>query len=86
MAYRITYDTFKMKRVIKRKIGAGIWLVTAAIISVCFFANRKTDFLLPGDPQVTSAALEQFAEDLQTGQGLSDAVTAFCQHIIENAQ
>jgi hypothetical protein len=43
-------------------------------------------YLLPGDPEVTAAALEQMVDDLRAGHGLGAAVTAFCREIVENAK
>ena len=43
------------------------------------------DYFLPGDPEVTRAALKSFADNLKLGIGFYDAVTAFCREIIENA-
>jgi hypothetical protein len=43
------------------------------------------EVLLPGDPAVTAAALENMTEGLRSGESLLDAVTAFCREIIANA-
>ena len=42
-------------------------------------------YLLPGDPAVTAAALENMAADLKAGQSVRDAITAFCAEIIAHA-
>lgn len=40
------------------------------------------DFILPGDGAETAKALQNLASDLRSGEELTDAVTAFCHHII----
>ena len=89
MGYRIAYDpsrkekfyTTKSKRVPRWLIMA---ILTAGAIAV--FGDHIAELLLPGDPQVTSAALSTLVEDLRAGDTFSDAITAFCTHIVENAQ
>ena len=47
--------------------------------------NMSWNWLLPGDPRITAAALETLRENLTAGETLSDAVTAFCREIIHGA-
>ena len=42
------------------------------------------EFLLPGKPTVTEEALSDLVEDLTQGRALVDAMTAFCQQIIDD--
>lgn len=93
MGYRITYASFgeenKMPANKRRNsvIAAGI-LVAALILGA--FAVKHTglrwvqEYLLPGDPAVTAAALEGFAQDLKEGESIKDAITTFCREIMEN--
>ena len=94
MSYRIAYKSFgeeKRKPVSKKRksaIAAGILVavLVAGAISVKQTGLKWVQtFLLPGDPTVTAAALEAFAQDLKDGESIRDAVTAFCQEIMEHA-
>jgi hypothetical protein len=40
------------------------------------------DLLLPGDEQVTSAALEGMVSDLRSGEPIGEAVETFCREIL----
>lgn len=42
--------------------------------------------VLPGDAGVTYQALDHMAENLRSGQGITDAVTAFCREIVDGAK
>jgi hypothetical protein len=41
--------------------------------------------LLPGDPEITEAALGQLIGDIQNGERFSEAITTFCREIIDSA-
>lgn len=87
MHYRIVYGKEKrhFPRLTKRQktlIATGA--VCAALAVVCLLFG--TQWLLPGDPQVSSAALENMVDALRSGESLADAVTAFCQEIVANAK
>lgn len=91
MGYRITYESFGEEKKMpanKRRnsvIAAGI-LVAALILGA--FTVKHTglrwvqEYLLPGDPAVTAAALEGFAQDLREGESIKAAITAFCWEIM----
>lgn len=88
MGYRIEYDSSrKHKFYTSRSKRVPLWLVavilTASLFSI--FGNNLKDLLLPGDPQITGAALNSLVEDLRSGEDFADAVTAFCTLVIENA-
>ena len=61
---------------------AVIFLVAGWLISL---TEIRFDWLLPGDPEVTAAALESLRENLAAGESLGEAVTAFCREIINGA-
>ena len=48
--------------------------------------NWVQEFLLPGDPAVTAAALENMVDNIKDGNSIAEAVTAFCREIVENAE
>ena len=86
MGYRIAYSVETTR---KFPIRTGrripyIWIATAAIMIGLLAGGWK--WLLPGDPEVTHAALAGLAEDIREGEPLGRAVTAFCQEIVDNAK
>lgn len=90
MAYQITYGPVKQKRAAAKngrgKVLAAIFLA-ALILSflVSGYREQIAAFLLPGDPDVTAAALQDMAVQIGAGENIGDAFTCFCQEIIENA-
>ena len=91
MAYRITYESVEKPKS-RFRLGRKGWVATALVLVLVLGAmavkNSGLDFvktyLLPGDPAVTAAALEDLAEDLQQGESLIAAFRAFCEEIIEH--
>lgn len=94
MSYRITYTSFGEEK--KRPAGNRKWTgVMAAVLVIALvfgaIAVKNTglrwvqNYLLPGDPAVTAAALEGMIEDLKNGDSLGNAVTAFCREIVDHA-
>lgn len=83
MAYEIHYGPGKKRR--------GGWAGLAAMLLVLTFlavgilwpqgAQRLRDFLTPGDPAVTTAALEDFAEELRGGTPVMEAVKELARRI-----
>ena len=90
MAYQITYGPVKQK---KEKPRSYNWrvsvLVFAAVLVistlVAVYREELIFLLLPGDPRVTAAALDNMAEQIGEGQRIADAFTCFCQEIIDHA-
>lgn len=89
MAYRIDYGSGgEKKRAMKgrtpvRRVAAGI--VCAVLLAALLFpAGRRAlrDLILPGDAEVTAAALRDLVAELQDGEPVGDAVSAFCQEVI----
>ena len=90
MSYRITYG----KRIIKDHIlinerkhrkSAYVIILTLLLLSAVYFKDKIYKFILPGNPQVTEKALHELVTDIQEGEPVGDAVTAFCRLIIDNA-
>ena len=69
---------------------AFILLLLLIIGSVMLFSLRTNGFdwyqLLPGDANITKAALSELVDDLSEGVQFKDAITAFCTEIIDGAQ
>lgn len=91
MGYRITYKSTYMKNKTQDWQGKSNVLKWIFALIVCFFlllAIFNTEvrrLFLPGDPVVTERALSELVVDIREGQPVSDAVTAFCREILENA-
>lgn len=94
MAYKIEYGPGGMeKRPVKPPkrrltgVTAGAFCLFL-LLTLLFWPKGRTalrDIVLPGDPEVTAEALRDLTSDLREGEGLSDAVTAFCHQIIEES-
>ena len=94
MGYKIQYSqTGESVRVAPKKYNQLRYIIIVCILIACCLALYVVDvkevaildYFLPGNPEVTKAAFFSFAEDLRSGLTFSDAVTAFCREIIENA-
>ena len=90
MAYKIDYIPVGKRRYFAHH-NVSAWLFPTAVILALlavFFAvsmqRGSTDWLLPGDPTVTKAALTELIEDLKAGEHFGDAVTAFCREVIQS--
>ena len=91
MGYRITYGQTVMKTDLlteRKKSTVKKWICSALLCGVLVFALSSGTirrYLLPGDPVVTERALRELASDIYSGEKVSDAVTAFCREILDNA-
>ena len=91
MGYRITYgqSARKTKLPHNRKAVLLKKLIFSALACLALVLALSTEtvrhFILPGDPVVTERALVDLVLDLHNGEKVSDAVTAFCQEILDNA-
>lgn len=90
MGYRIQYGPVGSKRRERKKKRMGLLVAICVVISaaVLHFSGLDTvikTWLLPGDPEVTAAALQELVSDLQDGAGIGEAVMAFCEEIVDNA-
>lgn len=92
MAYIIEYSPQDAKRYPKIKeskpIQIGRWLFPALLVAAVLWMRLYgvPDFLIPGEPEQTKTAAAEMVNNLQKGAALDDAVTAFCQDIINGAQ
>ena len=91
MAYKIDYIPVGKRQYLKNRKTPEWLFPTIAVLA--FFAvvlaltahYGSTDWLLPGDPAVTRAALIDLIENLKAGEQFGDAVTAFCREVIQGA-
>ncbi len=95
MGYRIEYGSSSVQRKpLKRKPHYAAIATAVGVLSLVFLAiaikhaglTWVRDVLLPGDPAITAAALENMVDSMRSGSSIAEAVTAFCQEILANAQ
>ena len=94
MGYRVCYSPEDNKRypeVNKQGRGRGaryIVITLAVILSLTIpkVRERLRMWLIPGDEAVTSGAFTQMVEDIQSGNPVGDAVTVFCQEILDHGK
>ena len=95
MGYRIEYGsdgaktstTSQVKPKISRK-RVLISITAAAVTALLLWPAGRIwvrDLLLPGDEEVTAAALGSLIEDLSDGEPVGEAVESFCREILAGA-
>ena len=90
MSYKIQYTPETAYRYPQNKEEKFKWgkigvLFCVLVTLMWFRINGIPEFLIPGDPVVTKAAASGFVAQIQSGEPLSDAVTAFCKEILIGA-
>lgn len=91
MAYKIQYtpeDNTRYPKLKKQKpIPWKRWLFAIAILAAVLWVRQKgvPDFLIPGDPEVTTVATKNMITNLQEGAKVNEAVTVFCKEILNGA-
>ncbi len=94
MGYQIQYGQAMVKTHVperkKFKIsGKGVKIVFAVLVILLAiaFGSREAvqDFFLPGNSQVTRAAMSKMVTDLKDGESLASAFEAFCLEIVDGA-
>ena len=92
MPYSVIYSTkgiakFKSQSRNKR-IKRLLLIVSGAVIcfALCYapVRNQLIQIFFPGDHEVTKVAATQMIEDIREGKPVREAVTAFCQEILEH--
>lgn len=87
MGYRIVYGKKKTRfHSLSKRSKILIIAIVGCILLMAVSYFGGAEVYLPGDREVTGVALENMVDSLQDGEKLSDAITAFCREIIENAQ
>lgn len=92
MGYNIQYGTTSISTRIKRVRGTKKMRRLECLIAGCalllmilFGRFGLLDFLIPGDNDVTKAAFSDMIQDVQEGESVKRAVTAFCNEILNSA-
>lgn len=90
LRYRIVYSANSQlckskKRHTKTKyVISGLLAVFITIIlAISPYRAKFIHFILPGDPVVTTNALQKLSETLGRGESLSNALDAFCETIMD---
>ena len=90
MSYQIQYnpDFWKCRPAKKGRLRSkvnilGIILCVFALFISLRYGTTIKDFLIPGDPAVTTAAVDHLMDNLKEGNALKDALTDFCYEILE---
>jgi len=87
MGYRIVYGKQEKKIIPLKRIGAiAAGIAVSAVLLWPASRSAVTEILLPGDEEITAKALQTMVEDLGEGNGIGEAVTAFCREIIAGGQ
>lgn len=90
MGYKVSYGPKIHEK--KRKpaplpiaVACVLVLALGARVLLPEAASRAKQLLLPGDAG-TRQAFEQMLENVRAGESLEEALTVFCQEIIDNAE
>lgn len=93
MSYQIVYGPKKRPPNTAARNPARTGLIIGILFIITLAALRFTGYstdiwqsLLPGDPDVTISAFQSMTEEIRNGNGFSNAVTSFCETVIEGAQ
>ena len=93
MGYRIDYGPVKRVRGLEKRTSGlaaltGLFFLLFVITVCCFWPEGVAELrqiLLPGDPAVTTSAMEELADSLRTGEMIFDSLRAFCARVLEGA-
>lgn len=92
MAYRIDYGPAQPE---EKSCTLRLQVLTASFLLLFVLLVKQAwpegtaklqEIFLPGDAHSTQTAFQELISDLQNGEGLGDAVTAFCEEIIDHAE
>lgn len=95
MGYVIRYDgqvhRKQSHRTYRSHLGQliGAFFLAFILLTMAFWpagTDKMRSMLLPGEPAVTQQAISALVEQLQGGQGIESALTAFCQEILSDAE
>jgi len=94
MGYQIHYESvgrIEKTKPEKHRISGVLAVVMVCVLVIGAVAVKTgalpwvKDYLIPGDPDVTVAALQDMVAGLQSGEALGEAITAFCREIVAHA-
>lgn len=89
LRYRIVYDNpakYRPNQKISTKAKHFIppVIIILIVLSLTFSPYRANffDFILPGNPNVTRHALQEFSDNIDRGECLGNALDAFCDAVM----
>ena len=93
MSYQIIYDS-KDKQIAnkqKKRSRTGLMvcilgILAFGILRISGWGETLWQYMIPGDPEITTLAFQNFSDCLQNGQSISDAVFVFCHTVIQGAK
>ena len=92
MAYQIQYgkaspqERIAIMRYSKKTMRLKWVVAVVAIFATTLLARfGLLDFLIPGDREVTRNAFNTMVDDVQNGESVRTALTAFCEEILVNS-
>lgn len=93
MGYRVEYQAGKVEN---REVHPGRFpvMLGACLLAFLLLVNGLwprggqvlRELLLPGNPAVTVAALEDFAQELKAGETLESALESFCRKVFDDGK
>ena len=93
MSYQIIYGPQKRplkstrKNLKRSSMIAGILLIVFLVtLRVTGYGSVIWQSILPGDPEITANAFQNMTDALKCGNGLPQAITTFCETVIEGAK
>ena len=90
MSYSVEYSPELKKRYPARqkvRQKSVLSLLLLLIVSVSIYALMQggwMQYLIPGDPEVTTSAFSALVEDVISGEPIHQSILTFCQEIISN--
>ena len=88
MAYIIQYKnsgTRKYPRYIidfRKQLPIIIFLSVLITVATISIINGSLTWIVPGEPEVTISAFNEFMDALSQGDSFSEAITTFCREVI----
>lgn len=90
LKYRIVYNenskprrTHTQHTTVKHLIPGILVALIIAFLAISPHRSKFVQLLLPGDPTVTTNALQEFSNTLSRGESLSSALDVFCETVME---
>lgn len=91
MSYKIQYSPetsgLYPQPVTRKPIRLKYWVCTMLVVAAALWMRfyGVPDFLIPGDAEITKAAASVMIGEIKSGVALRDAVTTFCEIILDGA-
>jgi len=94
MGYRVEYQSVRKVRGVEKRTSSlpaliGLCLMLfLLLVGSCWPRGAQVlrGLVMPGNPSVTAAALEDFALELKAGEALPSALEGFCRRVIQEAE